>query len=61
MRLPALLVSHFILFGFDLSTQRICNCEGPACVLQALALRLFAFAVGLSGDVFRRYAFLREQ
>jgi hypothetical protein len=61
MRLPALLLSHFILIGLDLSIQHICGCQGRACVLQALALRSFAFALGLTGDVTRRYAFMREQ
>jgi hypothetical protein len=62
MRLPALLVSHLILVGYDIAIQLICGCQGHACVAQAaVSLRLWALGLGLSRDVGRRYTFMQQQ
>jgi hypothetical protein len=38
----------------------ICGCQGSSCLTQALAVRLFALAIGLGRDVTRRYTFMQK-
>jgi hypothetical protein len=61
MRFPALLWSNAVAFGFDLSMLHICSYQGPVYIARALAVRLFALALGMGRDLYCRYIFMREQ
>jgi hypothetical protein len=61
LRLPSLIRTHALALSFDVCNVHICSCSGPSCLLQAVALRVCALAIGLGMDVSRRYTFMHEQ